>query len=242
METDSRIARSRFMDGLLNLLFPSSCPLCLGASDNRLFNPICTVCWQGIEKYDGPACRICGVMVVSKHATICEECLETRPAFSKVRYYGIYEGTLREAIHLLKFGGIKRLAKPLAVLAAGVCAHNVDAVVPVPLSKTGLIRRGFNQTAELGRHIASLLKIDMMPDALRKTVETLPQTEVSGRERLTNVRGAFAASGQLAGMRVLLVDDVITTGATVRECSKVLLKAGAAGVTVVAPARSIRRF
>jgi ComF family protein len=181
-------------------------------------------------------------MVVSKHATICEECLETRPAFSKVRYYGIYEGTLREAIHLLKFGGIKRLAKPLAVLAAGVCAHNVDAVVPVPLSKTGLIRRGFNQTAELGRHIASLLKIDMMPDALRKTVETLPQTEVSGRERLTNVRGAFAASGQLAGMRVLLVDDVITTGATVRECSKVLLKAGAAGVTVVAPARSIRRF
>jgi len=226
------------LDGFLNLLFPSQCPVCGSPSDNLRYNPICSACWEGIEKYDGPSCRTCGAPVVSGHATICGSCLKSKPPFAKVLYYGIYAGALREAVHLLKFGGVKRLATPLGDLSAGLCLEKADAVVPVPLSKKGLLRREFNQTADIGRRIASVLRTGFMPNALRKTRETLPQTGVSGRERLTNVRNAFAASGETAGLRVLLVDDVITTGATVRECSGVLLKAGAASVTVVALARS----
>ncbi|HAK88266.1 MAG TPA: ComF family protein [Nitrospiraceae bacterium] len=229
----------RFFSKLLNLLFPSKCPVCESKSDNYLYNPFCTNCWKGIEKYSGPACGICGRPAISVHTTLCEPCMKARPPFSKALYYGIYEGALKEAIHLLKFNGVKRLSKPLGLLLSELPLPEVDGIVPVPMHHKGLKQREFNQTAAIAARLSKKLRVPLMQNALKKTKETLPQTDVGGEERLKNLKNAFSVSGKISGMDLLLIDDVITTGATVRECAKTLIKSGAKSVAVVALARSM---
>jgi len=193
-------------------------------------------------KYEGPSCRICGTPTVSPHTTTCKSCMDARPPYTQILFYGIYEGVLKESIHLLKFNSRKRLSKPLGSLISGLSLEKADGIVPVPLHIKGLQQRGFNQTAVLGRHLSRELGIPLMLDALRKVRETPPQTDVTGKERLKNIKDAFSVSGDVKGLSLLLVDDVITTGATVKECSRVLMEAGARQVTVVALARSMPRL
>ena len=227
---------------LLNILFPSRCPVCDNNSDSYAHNPICLSCWGEIRKYEGPSCGICGTPTVSLHTTTCRQCMEARPPYARILYYGIYEGVLKESIHLLKFNSCKRLAKPLGSLMSGLPLEKSDGIVPVPLHIRRLQQRGFNQTAVLGLHLSRESGVPLMPDVLRKVRETPPQTDVTGKERLKNVKNAFSVSGDVRGLSLLLVDDVITTGATVRECSRVLMDAGAKSVTVAALARSMPRL
>jgi ComF family protein len=156
-----------------------------------------------------------------------------------VLYYGIYEGVLKEVIHLLKFNGVKRLSKPISNMLSDLPIPNADGIIPVPLHRNRLKLREFNQTAVVGNHLSKKLKIPIMLDVLRKIKDTRPQTELSGVERLKNIKNAYTASSNIKGLDLLLLDDVITTGATIRECSKTLIKAGAKSVTVVALARSM---
>lgn len=146
---------------------------------------------------------------------------------------------MKEAIHLLKFNGVKRLSKPLGFMLSELPIPKVDGIIPVPLHHERLHQRGFNQTASISRHLAKNLKIPLMLDVLKKTKKTPPQTDVTGKERLKNIKNVFAASEEIKGLDLLVIDDVITTGATVRECAKTLIKAGAKSVTVVALARSM---
>lgn len=227
------------LGNLLNLLFPSKCPVCGNRSDNHLYNPFCTKCWRGIERYSGPACSICGIPTVSSLTITCESCLKTKPPFSKVLYYGIYDGALKEAIHLLKFNGVKRLSKPLGLLLPELPIPEVNGIIPVPMHYKNLKQREFNQTAAISRHLSKELKIPLMLHVLKKIKETPPQTDVTGKERLKNIKNVFRTCGEINGLDLLLIDDVITTGATARECSKALIKAGAKSVTVVALARSM---
>jgi ComF family protein len=219
---------------LLNLLFPARCPLCGETSDGELSHPLCRRCWGEIRRYTGPSCSSCRTPLPSVHSILCERCFRENPPFAGVFYYGLYEGVLREAIHLLKFRGIKRIALPLCDLLSQFPRPEADAIVPVPLHERGLRKRGFNQAAVMGRHLSRQWGIPLLPDALRKVRETPPQTEVTGKERMENLRGSFQASGPVGSLRIVLVDDVITTGATVRECSRTLLKAGAKEVIVIA--------
>ncbi len=177
--------------------------------------------------------------VVSEHATYCGSCIKAPPPFSKIIYYGIYAGALRKAIHLLKFKGVKRLALPIAALLSELPIPDADALVPVPLHSKKMREREFNQTALIGRHLSRQSGIPLLLDILKKDKATLPQTDVTGKERLKNVKNTFTAGNPVTGLRLILVDDVITTGATVYECARVLKKAGAARVTVVALARSM---
>ena len=176
---------------------------------------------------------------ISPYTKICESCLKEKPPFSEILYYGIYEGALKEAIHILKFNGVKRLSNPLSRLLLELPIPRCDAIVPVPLHKKRLKQREFNQTAAISLRLSKELKIPLALNILRKIKETPPQTEVSGRERIINIKNAFIASEDIKGLEVLLVDDVITTGSTVTECSKALKKAGAKGITVAALARSM---
>jgi len=226
----------------LNLLFPSTCPVCGNDSDRHRYNPFCEQCWKGIKRYSGPACLTCGIPVVSAHTTHCESCLKAPPPYSRIICYGIYDGALRKAIHLLKFNGVKRLARPIAMLLSELALPEADAIVPVPLHYGRLREREFNQTALIGRHISRAHGIPLLLDVLRKEKETPAQINVTGKERLKNVKNTFSAGKTVNGLRLLLVDDVITTGATVHECSKVLAKAGANAVTVVALARSLPKY
>lgn len=225
--------------GLLNLLFPSVCPVCGNDSDSHRHNPVCASCWNAIGPYSGPACLTCGIPVTSDIAMHCESCMKTPPSFSKVIYYGIYDGTLRKAIHLLKFNGVKRLALPVAELLSELPLPEADGIVPVPLHSSRLREREFNQTALISRHLARHSGIPLLLDVLKKCRETPPQTDVTGKQRLGNVKNAFTVSKDVQGLRIIIVDDVITTGATVNECAKVLTRAGAENVTVLALARSV---
>jgi ComF family protein len=153
----------------------------------------------------------------------------------------VYEGTLRKAIHLLKFNGIKRLAQPLATLLSELPIPEADGIVPVPLHSRRLMTREFNQTALLARYLSLHSGIPLLLDVLKKIKETPPQTEVTGKERLKNMNGSFVACKDVSGLRLILVDDVVTTAATASECARVLAKAGAESVTVVALARSAAR-
>jgi ComF family protein len=231
-----------FARHILNLLFPSECPVCRDPSDAHEYNPICAKCWSTISRYEGPSCAICGLPTVSEYTGLCAECVAKTPPFSKITCYGIYEGALKESIHLLKFNGIKRLAKPLGALLPELVKDEFDAVVPVPLHIKRLREREFNQSALLGHYLSKACNKPLLHDTLIKNHETSLQTAVSGKERRRNLRVAFSVKKNISGMRLLLVDDVITTGATVRECASTLSRAGAEEIKVVALARSMPRI
>lgn len=227
---------------LSGLLFPQRCPVCNKEAHDSSALPLCPDCWGSIAPYLGPACRQCGVPTVSEHTGLCQSCIADPPAFSRAISYGIYEGVLKEAIHLLKFNKHRRLAKPLSRLLADLALPEADLLIPVPMHVKQLRQREFNQTALIAKHLGAITSIPLDIDALRKIKETSAQIDVDRKERLRNLRKAFAASESVQGRRILLVDDVITTGATVRECARVLAKAGAADITVVALARSMPKY
>jgi len=228
----------RLASFFLSAVYPSRCPVCGGDSDTHPTSPVCRGCWESIGPYEGPACGICARPLGSALAETCGECLKKRPPFVRAFSFGLYEGALREAVHLLKFQGVKRLSGPLGALLAGVDLPAVDAVVPAPLSLGSLRERGFNQALLIGRALAESLRVEFRAWLLEKKKDTPPQVSLTRSERLINLRGAFRAREKLRGERILLVDDVITTGATVAECSKVLLKAGAGEVYAASLARA----
>jgi competence protein ComFC len=164
--------------------------------------------------------------------------MKQKPSFSKVITYGLYEGVLAEAIHQLKFHGLKRLSRPIGRLLLNLDIPQADGIVPVPLSIKGLRERGFNQSLLIAKSISNGIKVPLLIDLLFKKKETRPQIGLSAKERMLNLKRAFEVRGEIKGLRLLLVDDVMTTGATITECSKQLIKAGAKEVFVLILARS----
>lgn len=223
---------------ILQLLFPSVCPSCNCATDSVSHAPICRKCWSGIRKYRGPSCRICATPFASEDAVVCSDCIRKPPLFSHASSFGIYEGVLAEAINLYKFHGARRLAKPLAAFLLDFDSAGIDAVVPVPLSLAGLRSRGFNQSLLLAKVFSDQKNVPLVLDGLLKCRETKPQIGLSAAERAKNLKGAFEAPKRLDGCRVLLVDDVMTTGSTANECAKQLLGSGASEVAVLTLARA----
>lgn len=227
------------LGSLLSVLFPSVCPFCKKNTDSYHYSPFCLECWSKIERYSGPLCKICGMPTSSENTGRCQDCLKGTP-FKKVLYYGKYEGVLKEVIHQYKFNKVRRLSKSLAMFLYELPIPDSDAIVVVPLHKKRLRQREFNQTAVIGHHLSKKLKIPLLLDALIKVKETKPQTGLCSEERLRNLNNAFIAKDVVKELNLLLIDDVITTGATIKECSKALLKAGAKSVTVLAVARSFK--
>jgi ComF family protein len=166
-----------------------------------------------------------------------------RPSYDWARAAASYEGPLREALHAFKFGRKRALAQPLAALIAAQCGKDVvtdaDVLVPVPLSSTRERERGFNQAALLADRLSRVLRLPARARWLVRTRATPPQSDLSAEERRTNVRDAFAASTAVAGHHVVVVDDVLTTGATAAACAVALKSAGARMVGVVTVARVI---
>ncbi len=181
---------------------------------------------------------ICANPLVSEYSRRCGECLRKAPPFSRVLNYGLYSGALAEAIHLLKFFGVRRLARPLGRLLTELPISEMDGIVPVPVSTRTLRERGFNQTLLLAKSLSRHLRIPVHMNLLFKKKETLPQIGLGAKERAKNLRNSFEVKGRLNRRRLLLLDDVMTTGATARECSRTLMKGGAGEVVVVTLARS----
>lgn len=223
------------LNTFLNILFPETCPLCSNPSSDHKTAPICPECWQSIVPYEGPKCLKCGKPLVSEASTTCGECLKDEPAFASAACYGLYDGALKKAINLMKYHNVKRLSSPLSRVMLNMKTSQVDAVLPVPLYITRLKQRGFNQSALIARYMAEGLGSKLILDSLVKVRDTKAQVGLNSRERRKNMRNAFGIKNRelIKGKQILLIDDVATTGATIRECSKVLKKAGAGPVHVI---------
>lgn len=234
-----------FADALTSVVLAPCCASC----SERLASPtqgaVCEACWSSILPASGPLCRICGDALVSwRHAgsgEICARCARTPRVISIGRAVGPYEGTLRDILHALKYDGRRSIAAPLAarMRAAGTdVLEGADAVVPVPLHFLRQYSRGFNQAAELARHLGPPVL-----DVLRRTRATVTQTDLPEAQRHANVHNAFALRRRIpAGSVLVVVDDVSTTGATLDACARVLLDAGAKEVRGLTAARAAARL
>jgi ComF family protein len=202
---------------------------------------------QDLPRIVSPFCPKCGLPFVSREGEdhTCSECLTRERYFRKARAFGAYDGNLMTAIHRLKYGKKPALARPLGELVRRTFfrfwnREDVDLIVPVPLHIKRLRERGFNQTYLLVRRWAKQDGIPLDGLALCRDRYTAPQTLLSRAARKKNIRGAFSVRRpeRVRGRKILLVDDVYTTGATVNECARVLTRAGAASVDVLTLARA----
>ena len=237
---------------VLDLVYPEPAPclLCRGPGEPDRTIRVCSACTDRIAHIGRPRCSRCGRAISSRKAPsarsakalTCSECNRSRQAFDYCRAYGVYEGYLRALIHQVKYGKDAAAAQGLGELMAWVVACDpgygrIDAVVAVPLHPRRLAERGFNQAALLAERVAWGIRRPMV-DAVARVQETSPQSKLPYSERGKNVRRAFAVTRPhlVKGKRILIVDDVLTTGATLSAVARALKRAGAARCAAVCAA------
>jgi ComF family protein len=236
------------LNALRGLIYPGLCLSCGTNTDgtDATGDAFCGSCMLGFGQISGPCCSRCGRLFDSGTGPDrqCVDCIKTPPVYDTAYAPLKYEGPVVDAIHLFKYRGLRGAAdifRDRLRDAARDRFAGVTVVVPVPLHRRRLASRGFNQSLVLASIAAEAAGASLLPDGLIRTRHTRPQVELKPKERIGNVRGAFAARSLdvVKGESVLLIDDVYTTGATAKECAGVLRKAGASSVHVLTLARTL---
>lgn len=231
---------------LLNLVYPRQCIGCGRSALEDGFQSMCWECWSTTTRLEAPFCQHCGdpVSGAVDHSFICYACTEKTPAFDLARSAARYDGVLGEALRQLKYKRALWLVPDVAeimlhCLEAEYFEFAFDCVVPVPLYRVRRRERGFNQSEELAKSLARKAGISFMGKVVRRIRPTATQTHLTAKDRLSNVTAAFRMrrGDHVKGKIVLLVDDVMTTGATANACAKALKEGGAATVCVLTAAR-----
>jgi ComF family protein len=239
---------------LTNFLFPPRCAACETGLDLDTTMRICDGCLGLIERIPEPICKVCGVPLQTGEygrSDCCRRCVESPPHFGRARAITRYRPGVSEdgqvvpsIIRRHKYGRDQSLSRALAQ-CLGDClplnGNDYDAVIPVPLHRRRLRWRGFNQAALLGVAVAGRINCPLDVRTLTRIHDTSPQTSQDSTQRRLNVRGAFVVTRprRIANRSLLLVDDVMTTGATLNECARTLLAAGAKSVDVFTLARAV---
>ena len=227
-----------FTRNLLDIIFPPCCAGC-GKSGHVL----CSSCIEKIPPLVPPLCPQCGTQLPSYG--VCPRCQYHRLNLSGLRVVSAYQEPLRSYIHALKYEGNTRLAEPLGILMARAWVSYglpVDMIVPVPLHSERQQRRGYNHAQLLAEVCAAQVQVPLHEHILIRTRATMAQVELAPSARYQNVAGAFVcnrafATGTLYGRRILIIDDVCTTGATLEACAAPLFAAGAMAVWALVLAR-----
>lgn len=232
----------------IDLLLPPRCPVSGDIVDRQ--GAISPAVWTGLSFIEPPCCRACGLPFAfeTDEAAECAACLAAPPVYAQARSALVYNDASRELVLAFKHGdkleSIPALV-PMMRRAGEALMDKADIVIPVPLHRWRLLRRRYNQAALLAQALARQSGgKTVIVDALRRTRATPSQGHLNAGQRATNVKNAFAVRPECEKLVrdkiILLVDDVYTTGATLSECTKVLLKAGAAEVNVLTLARVVR--
>ena len=235
-------AVKRYILQFFKLLFPPACPLCLTTLPIRYTAPFCSACLGDFTPLPPAHCPVCALPFSGSENSfhLCGRCIKKQPVFVKVFAVGVYEKSLRHAIHQFKFNQRLGLDRALGTLLDHAVdpALIIDIVVPVPLSRLKLQQRGYNQSYLLAHEFSRLRGLPVENKLLCKGRETKDQHGLSALERETNLQQAFRLERQLQGETVLLVDDVLTTGKTVEICSQMLKQGGAGDIYVAVIGRA----
>lgn len=231
-------AIGRWRSALERAVLPPRCLMCGEVHIDP--QDLCAACLSELPR-NSPSCIRCAMPLEGGHG-ICGECLKSPPPFELAAAPWLYAGGIASLLPRFKFHAELACGRLLASLTLEALRHwegwhGVDLVIPVPLHANRLRQRGYNQALELARPLAQAHGLRLVPQGLLRIRETAPQTALSGDARRRNLRGAFAVNDVPDDAGVLLIDDVFTTGATLREAATSLRRAGAARVHVLAMAR-----
>ena len=234
---------------LIDLVLPPTCPGCgLQVGEPHA---LCGTCWSALTFLSHPCCDVCGhpFDFDVPDRTLCGACARRQPPFDRARSALLYDDQSRDLVLRFKHSDSTEMTTLLAKWMYGAgrdLVEAADVIVPVPLHWTRLFQRRYNQAALLAHEIGKLAETNVLIDGLVRKRKTPSQGRLSRLARARNVQGAFASPprrrSKLVGKHVLLIDDVYTTGATVRTAAKVLKRAGCASVDVLVLARVVRGF
>ena len=235
-----------FLKHLLNIILPPRC-ICCGEILSQE-NGLCPKCFSAIHFISKPYCAICGAPLenpIDEKDVVCAKCLkEKRHTFSLQRSAFIYDENSKNMLIDLKFHDKTSYATVLAQFlykaAADILKEKPDVIIPVPLHYMRLLKRKYNQSGLLARELSKLCNIKVDDFSLKRCRNTIPQVKFSGKARIKNIRGAFFVKKpqNIKNKKILLIDDVMTTGSTLKECAIALKKAGAAKIYALTVART----
>jgi len=229
---------NKWLESIQEWFYPSSCLLCGAPGTGRL--DLCAAC-RGDLPHNRWACRRCGIPLPPGADGICGACLKKPPKMDATLALFRYEEPVRLLIHDLKFRNQYAVARLLGELLASSAAEREtlpEVLIPVPLHPRRFRERGFNQSTEIARIVSRRLGIPLDYRSCSRILPTLPQTSLPAEQRRRNMRNAFGVDGRLMYGRAAIVDDIVTTGATVNELARTLRKAGAGHIEVWAIARA----
>ena len=224
------------MPNIPQRLLQAECLLCGAAVANQ---DLCQACLEHLPYLAPACCKVCAVPL--SQGEICGACLSEPPAFDRTYAAFSYSFPVDALIQALKYRGnfavTPLLANALEPIARS--ASPVDCLIPVPLSAARLRERGFNQALEIARPVARATGVALLATGCSRVLDCAPQAGLPWKERVKNIRGAFACEADLSGKKVALIDDVMTTGATLNELAKVVRKKGADEISVWVVARTL---
>lgn len=240
--------RTVLLRAFLDVLFPPLCHICKTFIPDSGPIHLCASCRENLMPVSSPKCTVCGIPFTTENGIdhVCGACATAPKHFVSARAAVRFGGSAQELIHRLKYGKKVHLARPLGLMAANhldgfLNEAGAELIVPVPLHPRRLKERGFNQSILLAHFLSKSRHIPISRNNLRRIRWTEPQINLPPEDRIKNVRGAFAIRKPelFEGKKLVLVDDVYTTGSTVCECARVLKRAGAGRIYVATVARAV---